>query len=321
MNNKQYSLFASEVEEAIDPKQTANGSAPLESAPVVVPDPSSSAISSAAQSDQVAKATTNSASDAKKFSNFIVYVDESGDHGVQNLDPHYPVFVLAFCIFHKTHYTHKVVAAVEDLKFRHFGHDHIVLHEHEIRKGKGDFKRFQNRAQQNQFMSDITDVIDESNFILVSCVINKEKLRGKQSPPNPYHLALGFCLETLYEFLVEKKQENLLTHVVVECRGEKEDKELELEFRRMCDGANKMGIQLPFDVVFAHKRVNSSGLQLADLVARPIGMSVVKPGQENRAFDVLKKKFYCSGGRANVGVGFENWGLKVYPTQESEKPR
>ncbi len=31
-----------------------------------------------------------------KFSDYIVYVDESGDHGLQNLDPNYPVFVLAF---------------------------------------------------------------------------------------------------------------------------------------------------------------------------------------------------------------------------------
>jgi hypothetical protein len=33
------------------------------------------------------------------FSNFIVYVDESGDHGMQTLDVNYPMFVLAFCVF------------------------------------------------------------------------------------------------------------------------------------------------------------------------------------------------------------------------------
>jgi len=259
--------------------------------------------------------------DPKNFSNFIVYVDESGDHGMQNLDPHYPVFVLAFCIFQKRHYIYNVVPAIENFKFRHFGHDHIVLHEHEIRKGKGDFKRFQSRTQQNAFITDLTNVIDDSKFILISCVIRKEQLKAKQSLPNPYHLALGFCLETLYDFLVEKKQETHLTHVIVECRGDKEDKELELEFRRVCDGANKPGIRLPFDIIFAHKRVNSSGLQLADLVARPIGMSVLRPAQENRAFEALKKKFYCSGGRSNVGVGYENWGLKIFPPSESEKPR
>jgi hypothetical protein len=30
------------------------------------------------------------------FSDYIVYVDESGDHGLQSMDATYPVFVLAF---------------------------------------------------------------------------------------------------------------------------------------------------------------------------------------------------------------------------------
>jgi hypothetical protein len=62
-------------------------------------------------------------------------------------------------------------------------------------------------------------------------------------------------------------------------------------------------------------------LQLADLVVRPIGLSVLKPGQNNRAFEVLKRKFYCDGGRDKIGQGYEGRGLKIYPPVESEKPR
>ncbi|MCM5617185.1 DUF3800 domain-containing protein, partial [Xanthomonas hortorum] len=58
-----------------------------------------------------------------QYSNYIVYVDESGDHGLETLDPNYPVFVLAFCVFHKGHYAQRVVPAIESFKFRHFGHD------------------------------------------------------------------------------------------------------------------------------------------------------------------------------------------------------
>ena len=128
-------------------------------------------------------------------------------------------------------------------------------------------------------------------------------------------------MEALLEFLLEKNQDDTLTHVVFESRGKKEDDELELEFRRICDGANRQARNLPFDIILADKRANSSGLQLADLVARPIGLSVLRPEQENRAFEVLKRKFFCSGGRELVGVGFENWGLKIFPAPESEKPR
>lgn len=139
--------------------------------------------------------------------------------------------------------------------------------------------------------------------------------------PTPTILALGFCLETLHDFLQEKQQHEKKTHVVVECRGRKEDNELELEFRRFCDGNNRLAMPLPFDILFTDKKAMSSGLQLADLVARPIGLSVLRPKQENRAFDVLKRKFYCDGGREQVGKGYEDLGLKIYPPPESEKPR
>lgn len=256
-----------------------------------------------------------------RFSNFIVYVDESGDHGMQTVDPNYPVFVLALCVFYKKHYSEKVVPALEKFKFNNFGHDIVILHEREIRKETGPFK-FANADGRRNFISGLTEIIDQSNFILISCVIDKNRLSGREAErDNPYHLALGFCLETLHEFLLEKNQDAKKTHIIFECRGKDEDRDLELEFRRVCDGANKRGVPLPFEIIFANKKANSSGLQFADLVARPIGMHVLRPAQSNRAFEVLTRKFYCSGGREKVGSGYENWGLKIFPPPESEKPR
>ena len=271
--------------------------------------------------DPVVEDRKSATTPSGRFSNFIVYVDESGDHGMQTVDPNYPLFVLAFCVFYKKHYSEKVVPALEKFKFNHFGHDIVILHEREIRKETGPFK-FANEAEKLGFIDGLSGIIDNSNFILISCVIDKHRLGARDiERGNPYHLALGFCLETLYEFLIEKNQDAKKTHVIFECRGKKEDKDLELEFRRICDGENKLGALLPFEIIFADKKANSSGLQLADLVARPIGMSVLRPEQDNRAFEVLTRKFYCDGGRENVGTGYENWGLKIFPPQISEKPR
>lgn len=256
------------------------------------------------------------------FSKYIVYVDESGDHSLQSIDEHYPVFVLAFCVFHKRHYSEQVVSALEKFKFNYFGHDQVILHEHEIRKEKGQFNLFRSRDEKHQFLGELTEVIEHSNFILISCVIDKRALRKQADiEANPYHIALGFCLDALYDFLQEKNQHEKKTYVVVEGRGKKEDADLELEFRRICDGNNRLNHSLPFDVLFADKKAMSSGLQLADLVARPIGLSVLRPEQENRAFDALKEKFYCDGGRAGVGKDYEGLGLKIFPSPESEKPR
>lgn len=258
---------------------------------------------------------------AGEFSRFIVYVDESGDHVLNAKDPSYPVFVLAFCVFYKTHYADRVVPALERFKFNRFGHDAVVLHEHEIRKELPPFK-FQNRSQRTRFLEELTGIIERSNFILIACAIDKLRLTSTvAADSNAYHVALGFCLETLYELMQEKNQDGAMTHVVFEARGKKEDNALELVFRRICDGENRLGRPLPFSIVFADKKTNSAGLQLADLVARPVGLSVIRPGQANRAFDVLRRKFFCRGGRAAVGQGFENVGLKLFPAPESEKPR
>ncbi|MDO9318282.1 MAG: DUF3800 domain-containing protein [Gammaproteobacteria bacterium] len=256
------------------------------------------------------------------FGSYIVYVDESGDHSLTSIDSNYPIFVLAFCVFHKRHYSEVIVPALEKFKFSYFGHDQVVLHENEIRKEKGAFNIFKSRADKHQFLDGLTAIIDQSNFILISCTIDKRLIRTQSDiESNPYHTALGFCMESLYEFLQEKGQQKKRTHIVVECRGDKEDKDLELEFRRICDGSNRVEAILPFELRFADKKAMSAGLQLADLVARPIGLKTLRPSQENRAFDVLKRKFYCDGGRQSVGQGYEGVGMRIYPVPESEKPR
>jgi hypothetical protein len=249
----------------------------------------------------------------RPFSNYIVYVDESGDHSMVSIDDSYPVFVLSLCIFNKKYYANSVVTALEDFKFRSFGHDIVILHERDIRKETGQF-RFSGPKEKNRFLGALSKIIEASRFILITAVIDKRRMRDSgEVADNPYHIALRFCLEQLREFLAEKDQLAAQTHIVVECRGKKEDAELELEFRRVCDGANKFGVPLPFSIVFADKKANSSGLQLADLVARPIGLSVVRPDQANRAFNILKEKFFCSGGRANVGNDYQGVGYLIYP--------
>ena len=257
----------------------------------------------------------------KQFSDYVVYVDESGDHSLESINPDFPVFVLALCVFHKRHYAEKIIPAVEKLKFNYFGHDSVVLHEHEIRKQKGEFAFLSHLPTRTEFMGKLSSIVEASNFILIACVVDKTRLkRHGGTDSNPYHIALGICLEALREFLAEKGQDQVQTHMIVECRGKKEDAELELEFRRIIDGDNPGNRKLPFNIVFADKKTNLTGLQLADLVARPVGLNYIRPQQANQAFDLLRRKFFCVGGREAVGSGYENVGLRVYPPQKAKSP-
>ena len=64
----------------------------------------------------------------------------------------------------------------------------------------------------------------------------------------------------------------------------------------------------PFEILIADKKTISAGLEIADLVAHPIGRKVLKKDQTNRAFDTFKDKI--------VGDEFgqlEEIGLKTFP--------
>jgi hypothetical protein len=242
------------------------------------------------------------------YSDYIVFVDESGDHSLDSIDSDYPVFVLCFCVIKKDQYFSKLVPNLKNLKLKTFGHDFIVLHESEIRKKKGAFSQL-SKDPREAFLSLLTDLIEDLDFTLIAVIIDKVKHKGRyHKPEHPYHLALQFGLERLNSFLIQNGEFNKQVHVVCEARGPKEDQELELVFRRVCDTENRNNKKYPFSIVIADKKTNSEGLQIADLMARPIGLSVIKPDQTNRAYEVLKTKFYSG----NYGV-IEGNGRKVFP--------
>ncbi|MBO7521297.1 MAG: DUF3800 domain-containing protein [Opitutales bacterium] len=83
---------------------------------------------------------------------------------------------------------------------------------------------------------------------------------------------------------------------------------MELEFRRVVSGNNYDGVQYPFLLKFATKQHNSAGLQLADMIARPIGIHCLRPEQENKAYNVISEKLHRSSTGQIIG-----YGLKIFP--------
>lgn len=227
------------------------------------------------------------------FSDYIVYVDESGDHGLKNINQSYPMFCLAFCIFEKADYIQRVVPAFQQLKFDYWGHDAVILHEHEIRKARdGDFAFLANEDSRNQFLEDVGTLIQKSDFKIITEIWRKSSLPKNMKV---YDLSLEVCMVELLRWLPSKGQKSGIVHLIFESRGQKEDNELELVFRRVCSGTTKFTAafattNLMFELRFVKKSANSTGLQIADLVARPIGLNYLRPEQPNRAFDTIKEK-------------------------------
>ncbi len=233
-----------------------------------------------------------------EFSDFIVYADESGDHGMVNIDPQYPMFALTFCVMRKDVYTAKIVPAIQGFKFSIWGHDTVVLHEHEIRKSTGPFSfLLTDRALRTRFMDKLNALIEIAPMTIFASVIDKAKHHDKYlNPWNPYEIALHFCMERLHILMTDEKQDGKTVHIVFESRGSKEDKKLEHEFHRIAGNDRHWGYQqhdfsrFDFQPVFIPKAANASGLQLADLTARPIALSLLRPDQLNRAFKIIQPK-------------------------------
>jgi hypothetical protein len=243
-----------------------------------------------------------------KASEFIVFVDESGDHGVATIDPEFPVFLLAFCVMRKSDYSRSLLPALTEFKFAHFGHDQVILHERDIRKDVGDFSILRDPQRKAAFIDELTSLLAATSMTIVASAIRKDLLvRRFEFPNNPYKIALDFGLKRVANVLRQKEATGTIP-VIIECRGKREDDELELEFRRICNKASYRRQQFTLEPRFVPKSANAPGLQVADLIARPIARYVMKPAQINRAYAVIEKKL----DRGPSGDIF-GWGLKVFP--------
>lgn len=99
-----------------------------------------------------------------EFSDYAIYVDESGDHALTHANSPYPIFCLAFCIFKKSDYVADVVPKLQGLRFRRFGHDAFVLHKREVRKRENPFEML--RAKQLDFLKNRVKITNSPTLLL-----------------------------------------------------------------------------------------------------------------------------------------------------------
>lgn len=143
----------------------------------------------------------------------------------------------------------------------------------------------------------MSKTLNDLSFEIITCTINKAALKARYTNPfDPYEIAMFLGMEMCLEQLLIKKQTGKTVHTVFESRGKPEDQNLELAYRRIINNDSRWGYkskdfkQIDWDVLFSDKRSNSSGLQLADLVARPIALNYLRKDQENRAYDTISNK-------------------------------
>jgi Protein of unknown function (DUF3800) len=234
-----------------------------------------------------------------EFSDYIVFVDESGSPTLSPIDPNHPVFVLVFCVFNKWEYCDIIQPAVKRLKFEFFGHDMAVLHSHEIRKRSGEFRILMDKERREAFLSRLDAIIATSRFDIIASVIDKRCVYGdgRDRLDYVYHHALWDCTKKLHHFLKVRDADRKLTHIIAESRGKVEDTNLLKAFSEISYAMKITNDDALFrhhtdhmSLLFAEKKINSAGLQIADLTGHPIGRNMIDPMQPNHAYELIKVK-------------------------------
>lgn len=234
------------------------------------------------------------------FSEFVAYGDESGTATFGKIEADFPAVGLAFCVFRVEDYVHEVVPQVQALKFRHFGHDQVVLHENEVRRGRGAF-RFSSLDERKAFMEDLDDLMKKLPMTIVATVVDQRMLLDRYGKAfDAYDLGLRCCVAQLLHLIDEADSagSRVELHVVAEARASTAQSNMTAgRFRAGLEGAGAFAEPPPprVNLRFAGKQANSTGLQIADLVVRPIVLRALRPDQQNRAWDGIAAKLYDGG--------------------------
>lgn len=257
---------------------------------------------------------------------YYLFVDESGEHMLENFNKEKPFFTVSSVMIKKDDYE-EIKTNINTIKNKYWKDGlfspkknlikKVCFVSRDIRKEQNAFSRYHLSEEQYQlFMQDLSAFMSSQNYHIIASCIDKQKLVSQYSNPiEPYNLAMEFIVERFARFLHSKNATGL---IMMESRGKKEDgklHELFLDFYN--DGtafiSNKI-IQKTITGGFYfngkwNKEQNNldtfCGLEMADLVAHPIG-HFAQTKDKSRPFEIFEDKF----------LGFENYmgrGLKIFP--------
>ncbi len=226
-----------------------------------------------------------------------IFMDETGDHSLDKIDPDFPVFVLVMIACDVTCYDEMIVPYVNDFKLSWFGTTDITLHSRDIRKGIAPFAFIHDEKKKQLFYEDINQLITSCDYKIIAIAIRKDlhKQRYGSYAQNPYTFSLELALERVCSLdgICDGVQ------IIAEARGKKEDRDLLTAFQLICETGTKYVSarelqEIPFKTLeFKAKRENIIGTQLADLIAYPIARHVLNPRKSHPSYDIFSSKVHA----------------------------
>jgi hypothetical protein len=243
---------------------------------------------------------------------YFVFIDESGEANITNPDPRFDIFVLCGIVFEEPSYL-TFDNEFKKLKKKYFSNEDIVFHSIKMRKKEGGFKIFLDANVQQEFYNDIGLIFKKSNYIVLSCIVDKQKYKNRYPDKNyAYEDALTFLCERAIKIVGNQEKENVL-HFCLEKRGNRKDSQLKKLYTNIRNYGTNYTSTNAFKVChptlfFRGKDQNINGLQFADLCAYPIARKTLSPGNPQLTYDLFENKIYSNW----LGVK-RGYGLKYFP--------
>lgn len=261
-----------------------------------------------------------------RVSEYYLFLDECGNHVPGYIDPKFPAFCLSGIIVSREAYEAFDVVW-KAWKTRYLGAPDQLTHEPDVRTCSGKFHRADPYAQEDLLLA-LESVLRDLEFRIIAAVVDLEAFEGLYPdsavdeflPQSSYLMCIDFVMERFVHFLQHEGRDGKGL-VVAESRGLKEDAIVHAEFIRLHLQGTQFVSQSDFrrqlrpHIEFYRKSRNSSGLEVADLTARPLAEIVLDPEGDPARWNVFRDKLY-DGGKDEP----HKYGLKVYPLTEANDP-
>jgi hypothetical protein len=249
-----------------------------------------------------------------------VYVDECGAHTL-GAKGEFEAFCLAAVIIPDDQYG-SLDNDWLNWKKAKLGTSAKIVHEPDLRKGIGPFYFGGDKAKRLDAVESLRERLAALDFTAVVCVVNRPeyvKQYGHSAideslPHHVYLMTLHFLMERVV-MVLDRFFGSACARVTAESRGYKEDAALQYEFARLqLDGTSYIAAswfrhQLCPGIDFKLKSENNTGLQLADLLARPCAEKVLNPSSDPLRWQEFRQKLCTHEGETAHSI----LGLKVLP--------
>lgn len=256
---------------------------------------------------------------------YYLFLDECGSHVAGPVDRAFPLFCLTGVIVSKENYE-QFDSIWRRWKQEMLGNAALVTHEPDLRANTKAFRKH-TPEERTELLQSLDDVLDQLDFQCLAAVVDLRELQQMYPgarvdeflPESCYLMAIDFIMERFVTFL--QIEGDAHGQVFAESRGAREDAIVHAEFLRLqlhgtqYRSESDFRYQLLPHMEFYRKSRNHSGLQIADLAARPFAEIVRDPTSSPVRWDVFRKKIYA--GKDDIA---HSHGMKIFPRTATNDP-